>query len=404
MPATEPHAGGSTDPDGRTEPGAGALDGLVIADFSRVLAGPYATMMFADLGAEVIKVERPETGDDTRAWGPPFGPDGTATYFASVNRNKRSLTIDLRTPDGQAQARDLIASADVVVENFRDGTMERLGLGYDQVRDDELRGQRPELVYCAITGFGRADGAALPGYDLLVQAVGGLMSITGAGPDEPVKVGVAVIDVLAGLHAAVGILAALAHRDRTGAGQRVDIDLFSVSLSSLVNQASAYLGAGVVPTAMGNRHPSIAPYQVFSTASRPIVLAIGNDTQFARLAGILGRPDLATDPRFRSNASRVEHRDDLVTAIEQILVTADADHWYTACADGGVPAGPINTVADAFDLADDLGIPARATIPGHATPTTANPIRLSETPVTYRTPPPPLGPRTRRGPADGAGD
>ncbi|GAA1482611.1 CoA transferase [Gordonia sinesedis] len=372
--------------------GAAALGGLVIADFSRVLAGPYATMMLADLGAEVVKVERPDSGDDTRAWGPPFGPDGTATYFAAVNRNKRSVSIDLATPAGQREARELIASADVVVENFRDGTMERLGLGYDQVRDDELRGQRPELVYCSITGFGRAGGASLPGYDLLVQAVGGLMSVTGSGSDEPVKVGVAVVDVLAGLHAAVGILAALRHRDRTGAGQRVDVDLFSVSLSSLVNQASAYLGAGVVPTAMGNRHPSIVPYQVFSTATRPIVLAVGNDAQFARLAAVLGRPELADDPRFRSNADRVEHRDALVTEIERSLTTADADHWYAACTDAGVPAGPINSVADAFDLADELGIPARATIPGYPTPTTANPIRMSETPVRYRTPPPELGP------------
>lgn len=210
----------------------GALDGLVVADFTRVLAGPYATMMLADLGADVVKIERPGAGDDTRTWGPPFTADGIATYFASVNRNKKSVTLDLRDPDDLARAREIALQADVVIENFRAGTMERLGLGYDQ-----LRSEKPDLVYCSITGFGRDGGAALPGYDLLVQAVGGLMSVTGSGPDEPVKVGVAVVDVLAGLHAGLGILAALRHRDRTGQGQRVDVDLFSASLSSLVNQA-----------------------------------------------------------------------------------------------------------------------------------------------------------------------
>ena len=364
----------------------GALDGLVVADFTRVLAGPYATMMLADLGADVVKIERPGAGDDTRTWGPPFTADGTATYFASVNRNKKSVTLDLRDPDDLARAREIALQADVVIENFRAGTMERLGLGYDQ-----LRSEKPDLVYCSITGFGRDGGAALPGYDLLVQAVGGLMSVTGSGPDEPVKVGVAVVDVLAGLHAGLGILAALRHRDRTGQGQRVDVDLFSASLSSLVNQASGFLNAGVVPAPMGNRHPSITPYQVFSTATRPIALAVGNNGQFEKAVAVLGRPELAADERFTSNSARVAHRDELIDEITTVLVTKDADHWYADFTAAGVPAGPINSVAEAFDFADELGIDVRASTPDSAIVTTANPIRMSGTPVTYRSGPPELG-------------
>ncbi|SIR94641.1 CaiB/BaiF CoA transferase family protein [Williamsia sterculiae] len=363
----------------------GALDGLVVADFSRVLAGPYATMMFADLGATVIKVERPGSGDDTRSWGPPYDADGVATYFGAVNRNKESVAIDLGTDDGRDRARELIDGADIVVENFRAGTMERLGLGYDSLRE-----RHPDLIYCSITGFGRAGGAHMPGYDLLLQAVGGMMSITGTDPDTPVKVGVAVVDVLAGLHASVGILAALRHRDVTGEGQRVDVDLLSVSLSSLVNQASGYLGAGKVPEAMGNRHPSVAPYQVLATADRPIALAVGNDGQFGKLLEAIGRDDLIGDDRFTTNSARVGRREELAAEIEKSLRTAGADHWYRVLTDAGVPAGPINDVAEAFELADSLGIPATAQIPGSSTPTTTNPIRLSRTPVSYRTAPPPM--------------
>lgn len=380
MPATDPAL-----PAG-SEWESGALDGLVVADFSRVLAGPYATMMLADLGADVIKIERPGAGDDTRSWGPPFTPDGMATYFASVNRNKKSVALDLRDHDDQARAREIARGADVVIENFRAGTMERLGLGYDQ-----LSAERPGLVYCSITGFGRDGGAALPGYDLLVQAVGGLMSVTGAGPDEPVKVGVAVVDVLAGLHAGVGILAALRHRDRTGEGQRVDVDLFSTAVSSLVNQASGFLNAGVVPQPMGNRHPSITPYQVFSTATRPIAVAVGNDGQFARAVEVLGRPDLAADERFTSNSARVAHRDELIDEMTAVLRTRDADHWYAEFTAAGVPAGPINSVAEAFDFADELGIDVRASTPDSTIVTAANPIRMSATPVRYRSGPPRLG-------------
>lgn len=366
----------------------GALDGVVVVDFSRVLAGPYATMLLGDFGAEVVKIERPGVGDDTRHWGPPYDDAGVATYFNAVNRNKQSVALDLTDPAGREEALRLIATADIVVENFRPGTMEKLGLGYD-----ELVKVRPDLIYCAITGFGRELGAALPGYDLLVQAVGGLMSVTGPGPGEPTKAGVAVVDVLAGLHALVGILAALAHRNRTGEGQRVDTSLLGVLLSSMVNQASGYLGASVVPGILGNRHPSIAPYQTFATADRPIALAVGNDKQFRLFAQVLGRPELADDERYATNPQRVANRESLTATIEALLETRGADEWYRALASVGVPAGPINDLAEAFAFARQLGLPATVSVPGSATPQVANPIDLSATPATYRSAPPALGER-----------
>ncbi|WP_016933542.1 CaiB/BaiF CoA transferase family protein, partial [Rhodococcus sp. R1101] len=329
----------------------GALDGIVVADFTRVLAGPYATMMLADMGAEVVKIERPGTGDDTRSWGPPYDDAGSTTYFNSVNRNKTSVVLDLASEQGRAEALRLVARADIVVENFRAGTMERLGLGYD-----DLLTVNPQLIYCSVTGFGSGDGAALPGYDLLVQAVGGLMSITGPEAGTPTRVGVAVVDVLTGLHALAGILAALHHRERTGEGQRVDTNLLSALLSSLVNQGSAYLGAGVVPGILGNRHPSIAPYEVFATKDRPLALAVGNDKQFVRLSETLGVPELATDPRFHSNPQRVAHREELCVEITSVLTTAGADYWYDELSRVGVPAGPINDVAEAFEFARRLGL------------------------------------------------
>ena len=365
---------------------AGALDGIVVVDFSRVLAGPYATMMLGDFGAEVIKIERPGVGDDTRQWGPPNDSAGVATYFNSVNRNKRSVVLDLSDPDDQQRARDLVAGADIVVENFRPGTMEKLHLGYADLVD-----LRPDLIYCSITGFGRDGGAALPGYDLLVQAVGGLMSVTGSEPGHPTKAGVALVDVLAGLHALSGILAALAHRDRTGQGQRVDTNLLAVLLSSLVNQASGYLGAGVVPGIMGNRHPSIAPYQVFDTGDRPITVAVGNDKQFVAFCGAIDLPELAADPRFTTNPQRVANRDALCALIEPALKAAGADHWYGRLTAVGVPAGPINDVAEAFAFARSLGMQATVEVPGGTAPQVANPVSMSVTPVTYRSGPPPLG-------------
>ncbi len=362
---------------------AGPLDGIVVADLSRVLAGPYATMLLGDLGAEVVKVERPPDGDDTRAWGPPWS-DGESTYFLGVNRNKRSVRLDLRSEPDLAAARSLVERADVVVENFKPGSLDRLGLGYDAVRI-----ANPAVVYASITGFGGGAGADLPGYDLLVQAVGGLMSVTGPAPGEPTKVGVALVDVVTGLHAAVGVLAALRHRERTGQGQRVEVNLLSSLLSALVNQSSGYVAAGDVPGIIGNRHPSIAPYEVLPTADRPIALAVGNDRQFRALCAVLGRPVLADDPRFATNPDRVGHRDELAAALTAELAHRPAADWVQALTAAGVPCGPINDVAEAVRLADHLGLGPVADAGGVRT--IADPIGLSATPVTYRARPPSVG-------------
>lgn len=367
----------------------GALSGIVVADFGRVLAAPYMTMLLADLGAEVIKIERPGTGDDTRAWGPPFA-DGEATYFLGVNRNKRSVTLDLGQRSGQEAARAIVARADVVVENFRPGTMDRLGLGYE-----EMRALNPGLVYCSVTGFGTDAGARLPGYDLLVQAMGGLMSVTGEPGGQGTKAGVALVDVITGLHAGMGILAALRHRERTGAGQRVEVSLLSSLLSALTNQSAAYVGAGVVPQAMGNRHPSIVPYEVIAAKDRPLVLAVGNDRQFGTLCTSIGRSDLADDERFATNSARVAHRDELLPELAAALSARTADDWFEDLTAAGVPCGPINDMAAAFDLAERLGLDPRTAIddPRRETPAAqvANPIRLGATPAAYRTAPPRLG-------------
>jgi crotonobetainyl-CoA:carnitine CoA-transferase CaiB-like acyl-CoA transferase len=363
----------------------GALDGIIVADFSRVLAGPYATMLLADLGATVVKVERPGSGDDTRAWGPPFAADGQSTYFQSVNRNKASIALDLGDPGDRAIAEAIAIRADVLVENHKPGALTRFGLDYDQVRV-----LNPAIIYCSISGFGSGAGCDLPGYDLLVQAMGGLMSITGT--TEPTKAGVAVVDVLTGLHAAVGILAALHHRDRTGAGQRLEATLLSSLQSSLVNQASAYVGAGSVPTFMGNAHPSIAPYEVFEAGDRPIVLAVGNDAQFVRLVACLGIPDLAVDPRFATNAARVAHRDELRVLIDARLGTDSADAWQERITAAGIPCGPINDVAQGFALAQRLGLHPVVEIddPRRTSPQrqVAHAVSYSATPVAYRTAPP----------------
>ncbi len=367
----------------------GPLSGILIADFSRVLAGPYATMLLADLGADVIKVERPGAGDDTRAWGPPYAADGMATYFAGVNRNKRSVTLDLSDAADRARAVELSRRADVLVENFKPGTMERLGLGYD-----ELCAINPRLVYASITGFGTGVGRDLPGYDLMVQAVGGLMSVTGPDPEHPTKVGVALVDVVTGLHASVGILAALRHRDETGEGQRVEVSLLTSLLSGLVNQASGYVEAGVLPKAMGNAHPSISPYEVYATADRPMAIAVGNDGQFRIFVEQLGRPEFAADPRFATNPLRVKHRAELKELLELAMAARGAAEWFDLFSAVGVPCGPINDLAGAFALAQRLGLDAIVEIeqPGSAASRqVANPIKLSASPATYRTAPPALG-------------
>jgi crotonobetainyl-CoA:carnitine CoA-transferase CaiB-like acyl-CoA transferase len=364
----------------------GPLEGLVVADFSRVLAGPFATMLLGDLGADVVKVEHPDGGDETRAWGPPWY-GGHSTYYLSVNRNKRSLALDLKTGPGREAARALAGRADVLVENFKAGTTERLGLGYDEVASGN-----PGLVWCSISGFGRGAGAELPGYDFLVQAMSGLMSITGPAGGEPTKVGVALVDVLTGLYAFGGVLAALRERDRTGRGQRVEVSLLGSALASLVNQASSYVCTGRPPKAMGNRHPSITPYETLATADRPLVVAVGNDGQFARLCGVLGLPEAATDPRFATNADRVTNRDALAELLERALAVRVAADWVAALASAGVPCGLVNDVGEAFALAERLGLDPVVAAGG--IPQVADPIRLSSTPASYRLAPPALGEHT----------
>lgn len=371
------------------ETSAPPLDGLVVADFSRVLAGPLASMMLGDLGAEVVKVEQPGTGDDTRSWGPPYGPDGESAYFLSVNRNKSSVEIDLSTEAGRARARRLALGADVLIENFRAGTAERFGLGYE-----DLVADNPRLIYARVSGFGSGPGADLPGYDFLVQAMSGLMSITGDPGGPPTKTGVAVVDVLTGLNLTIGVLAALAERSRSGRGQHLEVSLMGSALAGLVNQASSYLTAGVVPERMGNLHPSIAPYEPFATASEPVVIAVGNDGQFRQLARTLGRPDLADDPRWQSNPDRVRHREALHEEIERTLRNEPRDAWIERLRADGIACGPINTIADAFAAAEALGLEPRVEQrrpDGTRVTTTSNPLRLSRTPVVYRHAPPHLG-------------
>jgi crotonobetainyl-CoA:carnitine CoA-transferase CaiB-like acyl-CoA transferase len=366
-----------------------ALDGVRIADFSRVLAGPVATMVLADLGADVVKIERPGVGDDTRAWGPPWAADGESSYYLSVNRNKRSVALDLRDPDDLATACRLALAADVVVENFRPGVMARHGLDHET-----LAAVKPGLITCRIAGLGRGDVA---GYDFLAQAVGGLMSITGDPGGEPRKVGVALVDVMTGLHAAIGILAALHHRERTGEGQLVEVDLLSSTLFALANQASNWLTAGVVPGPMGNRHPSIAPYETFHAADATFVIAVGNDGQFRVLCEVLGAPALADDERFATNAARVTNREALVEELERLLAAETADVWVGRLAAAGIPCGRVNDIAQAFEQARSLGLDPVATLrrgDGSTVDTVANPLHLSRAPVTYRTAPPRLGEHT----------
>jgi crotonobetainyl-CoA:carnitine CoA-transferase CaiB-like acyl-CoA transferase len=365
-----------------------SLQDLRVLDLSRVLAGPLATMLLGDLGADVIKVERPVTGDDTRAWGPPFDESGEATYFASVNRNKRSITLDLTDERDIERARELALGADVLVENFRPGVMDRAGLGYEQLADDN-----PRLVYCSITGFGRSAGRDLPGYDLVLQAVGGLMSITGDPDGEPQKVGVALVDVLAGLFATVGVLAALRHRETTGRGQLVETNLMSVLLASLANQAACFTITGTVPERVGNAHPSIAPYELLSCSDGELVLAVGNDRQFAALCEVLGAPSMARDGRFATNAARVRHRDALRGELVRLLRSRAASEWARELGRARVPAGVVNDIGQAFALASSLDLDPIVGIArddGSVLGLPRNPLTLSDAPVEYRRAPPPL--------------
>lgn len=361
------------------------LDGVLVADFSRVLAGPLATMTLADLGATVVKVERPGLGDDTRAWGPPWSEHGSS-YFASVNRTKASITLDLQDPQDLAAARELARRADVLVENFRTGTLERLGLGYAATAETN-----PGLIYCSVTGFGSGEGADLPGYDFVVQALGGLMSITGRPDGDPTKVGVALVDVLTGKDAVIAILAALRERELSGRGQHVEVNLLSSLLGSLVNQAAAYLTTGQAPTRMGNEHPSIAPYETLQCADGLIALACGNDAQFARIAEVLGRPGLAQDPQLRTNASRVAHRHTLVAQLEEALGGGEVATWVRRFNAAGVAAGGVQDLGAAIALAEELGLaPTVAVGTGHPRQI-RHPVTWSRSPLAGAQPPPSLG-------------
>ena len=378
----------------------GPLSNIRVLDLSRILAGPWASQILGDLGAEVIKIERPGQGDDTRGWGPPFhhGPAGTdaqeSAYFLAANRNKRSATIDITTAEGAALVRDLAAKSDILLENFKVGGLAKYGLDYRS-----LATVNPGLIYCAITGFGQSGPyAARAGYDFMIQAMGGLMSVTGEPDDRPgggpVKVGVALADVMTGLYATIGVLAALAHRQRTGRGQFIDLALMDVQVATLANQALNYLVGGKPPGRLGNAHPNIVPYQAFATLDGHIVLAVGNDEQFRRFASEAGHPEWASDNRFATNRARVANRATLIPLVAGVVAARPTDAWIAVLEAVGVPCGPINPLDRVFadphvvdhglklDLPDDrLG----------RVPSVANPLNLSETPVSYRRPPPGLG-------------
>jgi crotonobetainyl-CoA:carnitine CoA-transferase CaiB-like acyl-CoA transferase len=348
---------------------SGPLDGLIVADFSRVLAGPYASMLLGDLGADVIKVERPGTGDDTRAWGPPWR-DGASTYYLGLNRNKRSVVLDLADERDRGLARRLGERADVLLESFRPGLMASWGLD-----GDALRAANPQLVSCSVTAFGSGEAAAgLPGYDFLLQAMGGLMSVTGEPDGRPLKVGAALIDLVCGLLAASGIQAALAERERTRRGRHVEVSLMDSALTSLLNQGSAWVSGGAVPSRRGNRHPSIVPYETYEAADRPFAVAAGNDRLFARLCEAVGLPDLPGDERFATNEARVANVDALGEALEAVFTTRAADHWVGVLRAAGVPVGPINRVDEAFALAAELGL--EPVDESHGLPLIAPPLRL----------------------------
>ncbi|UUZ77717.1 CoA transferase [Polaromonas sp. P1(28)-13] len=383
---------------------AGALSHLKVLDLSWILAGPWAGQLLADLGAETIKVERPGTGDDTRSWGPPFveGPDGQAhdaAYFLCANRNKKSLAIDFTRPEGQALVRALVKQCDVLIENFKVGGLAVYGLDYES-----LRQVNPRLIYCSITGFGQTGPyAARPGYDFLIQAMGGLMSITGPSPGEPPggpqKVGVAVADILTGLYGTVGILAALAHRERTGEGQHIDVALLDVQVAALANQSSNYLVSGNAPGRMGNAHPNIVPYQDFPTADGYMIVAVGNDGQFARLCAAAGCAGLALDARFATNPDRVAHRVQLAAELSARTVSRTTADWVALLEAAGVPCGPINTLAEVFEDPQVRARGMQIDMPhsaGGTVPLVANPLRLSSTPPQYTTAPPQLGEHTRQ--------
>ena len=381
----------------------GALSHLRVLDLSRVLAGPWSGQILADLGADVIKVERPDSGDDTRAWGPPFLRDARgentseAAYYLSANRNKRSVTIDFTQPEGQRLVRELAAKSDIVIENFKVGGLASYGLDYER-----LKAVNPRLIYCSITGFGQTGPyAKRAGYDFMIQGLGGLMSLTGRPEGEqgagPMKVGVALTDILTGLYSTVAILAALAHRDQSGEGQHIDMALLDVQVACLANQAMNYLTTGTPPKRLGNAHPNIVPYQDFPTADGDFILTVGNDGQFRKFAEVAGQPQWADDPRFATNKQRVAHRAELVPLIRQVTVFKTTAEWVAELERAGVPCGPINDLAQMFQDPQVVARGLKVDVPhplAGSVPQVASPIRLSETPVEYRRAPPLLGEHT----------
>ncbi|MGE6378915.1 CaiB/BaiF CoA transferase family protein [Peribacillus muralis] len=371
---------------------SGALEGVKIIDVSRVLAGPFCSMILGDLGAEVIKIEHHQSGDETRGWGPPFA-QGESAYYLCANRNKQSMTLNLKSEQGKEIFRELVSSGDIVIQNFKTGTLEKMGLGYE-----DLKEFNPQLIMASITGFGLTGPYKdLPGYDYIIQAMSGLMSITGEKGGKPVKVGVAIADILTGLYTCIGILSALHHRNESGQGQEIDISLMDCQVSSLVNVASNYLFNGLPPERMGNQHPNIVPYQTFRTSDGELVVAVGNDEQFSRFAAVIGSPELAEQQRFKHNEKRLLNKEELIPILEDSLKRKTKKEWKVLLDDAGIPNGPINDIAEMFE---DPQISARGMLMAMDHPTIADlrlvgsPLNLSKTPVTMRKHPPLYGEHT----------
>ena len=364
----------------------GPLSGLLVADFSRVLAGPYCTMLLADLGADVIKVESP-AGDDTRTWMPPVTEDGTSTYFIAINRNKRSVALDLKVDEDRVLAQELARRADVLVQNFKPGGLRRFGLDYDAVS-----ALNPSVIYASISGFGSGGGKDLPGYDLMVQAMSGLMSLTGDPDGPPYRAGISAFDVMAGLHTTIAILAALNHRNATGEGQHLDASLMASAMSGMVNQTSAYAAGGVVPFRMGNSHPSLFPYEPLPTGDGDLIVTAGNDAQFRKLCDVLGAPELPDDPRFANNPGRTANREALRPLLAKKLAAKSAAEWFDVLIAVGVPCGPINTVDKGIAFAEKIGLEPIVTAGTgeKSRPVLRHPVTFSRTPASYPLAPPEL--------------
>lgn len=382
---------------------SGLLSHIRVLDLSRILAGPWASQTLGDLGAEIIKIERPQSGDDTRQWGPPYikdqrGDDTTdAAYFMAANRNKQSVAIDITHPEGQKLIYDLVAKCDVIIENFKVGGLKKYGLDYDS-----LKAIKPDLVYCSITGFGQTGPyAKRAGYDFLIQGMGGLMSVTGKPDGEPgagpVKVGVALADVMTGLYAVIGIQAALTHRDKTGEGQHVDLALLDVQVATLANQAMNYLASDTPPTRLGNAHPNIVPYQAFATSDGHMILAVGNDNQFVKFCQVAGLNELADDIRYKTNAARVENRESLVPMLQERIQKSSLDWWVQNLEKAHVPCGPINTIDRVFEdpqvIHRNMRVELEHPVAGKV-PSVGSPLKFSNTPICYDSPPPSLGEHT----------